>query len=311
MNRYHQPVMLREVIEYLSPVRGETFVDNTIGGGGHALEIVKKIMPGGKLVGMDVDEMALAAAKFYLKRYLDDVFLIKANFSRVDEVLSELSIEKIDGSLFDLGLSSAQIEESSRGFSYMSDGQLDMRMDRSLPLTAKEIVNTMPTDELSDIFRRYGEEGYAARIADVIERSRKRSPINSTMELVEIIKKAVPIKGARKGHPAKRVFQALRIYVNDEISSLRVGLKKSFQFLNAGGRMVVISYHSLEDRTVKNIFKELAGGCICPPDIPVCVCGRQISAEILTNGAVLPTSEEVMMNARSKSAKLRALRKLA
>ena len=311
MSGYHQPVMLREVIKYLSPVRGETFVDNTIGGGGHALEIVKKIMPGGKLVGMDVDDMALAAAKFYLKKYLGSVFLVKANFLRADEVLSGLGMEKIDGSLFDLGLSSAQIEESSRGFSYITDGQLDMRMDKSLSLTAKEIVNTMPAGELSVIFRRYGQEEHAVQIADAIERSRKRSPVNSTMDLVEIIKKAVPKKGTRRGHPAKRVFQALRIYINDEIDVLKVGLKKNFRFLNAGGRTVVISYHSLEDRTVKDIFKELAGGCICPPDAPVCVCGRQASAEILTKGAILPSSEEVAMNSRSKSARLRALRKLA
>ena len=311
MSGYHQPVMMREVIKYLSPVRGETFVDNTIGGGGHALEIVKKILPGGKLVGMDVDDMALAAAKLYLKKYINSVFLVKANFSKIDEVLGELGIRSIDGSLFDLGLSNAQIEESMRGFSYMSNGQLDMRMDRRLPLTAKEIVNTMPLDELSDIFRMYGEEKHAERIADAIGKSRSRTSINSTMELVEVVKKAVPIKGGRKGHPAKRIFQALRIYINDEIGSLKMGLKKSFQFLNTGGRMVVISFHSLEDRTVKNIFKELAGGCICPPDLPICVCERQLKAEILTKGAIIPVSEEVIVNPRSKSARLRAIRKLA
>jgi len=310
MSGYHQPVMLKEVIKYLDPVKGETFVDNTIGGGGHALEIVKKIMPGGKLVGMDVDDMAITAANFTLRKHSRNIYLIKANFSKVDDVLKELGIEGMDGSLFDLGLSSAQIDDNSRGFSYIEDGQLDMRMDKNIQLTAKEVINTVPVDELSAIFRRYGQEEHATRIAGAIEIRRKKAPINSTMDLVEIIKNAVPKKRARRGHPAKRIFQALRIYVNDEIGCLEIGLKKNFKLLNTGGRMVVISYHSLEDKLVKDIFKKLSGGCICPPDVPVCICGMQKNAEILTKGAVLPDSEEVLRNPRSKSARLRALRKL-
>jgi len=310
MSGYHQPVMLKEVIKYLDPVKGETFVDNTIGGGGHALEIVKKIMPGGKLVGMDVDDMAITAANFTLRKHSRNIYLIKANFSKVDDVLKELGIEGMDGSLFDLGLSSAQINDNSRGFSYIEDGQLDMRMDKNIQLTAKEVINTVPVDELSAIFRRYGQEEHATRIAGAIEIRRKKAPINSTMDLVEIIKNAVPKKRARRGHPAKRIFQALRIYVNDEIGCLEIGLKKNFKLLNTGGRMVVISYHSLEDKLVKDIFKKLSGGCICPPDVPVCICGMQKNAEILTKGAVLPDSEEVLRNPRSKSARLRALRKL-
>jgi len=309
----HKPVLLREAIEALAIRPEGIYLDATVGAGGHAREIAKRLSRG-KLIALDLDPKALEAAKANLSEYLDRVELIWANFADLDEVLGKLGISEMDGALFDLGLSSLQLEDPTRGFSFRLDSPLDMRFSPQNPLTAREIVNEYSRKELVRILKGYGEERFASRIAAEILRAREKAPIETTRQLVEIIERAIPKPAQRayfRGeaiHPATRTFQALRIAVNDELGNLRRGLEAAFRRLKPSGRLVVISFHSLEDRIVKRFMRDVARGCTCPPESPICRCARTPKAELL--GRVMPSSEEISENPRARSARMRALRKL-
>lgn len=308
----HRPVLLREAIGYLAIRPDGIYVDATVGGGGHALEVVRRLKRG-LLIALDLDPQALEIARVTLSDHLKLVRLVQANFRDLEQVLEDLDIRCVDGVLFDLGLSSFQLADRGRGFSFQVDGPLDMRFNPQNTLTARRIINEYPQGELMRILRVYGEERWAARIASEIVRARKRTPIETTGQLVELIERAIPRPAQRfwhKGqsiHPATRTFQALRIAVNDELGSLKEGLEAAFRVLGSGGRLVAISFHSLEDRIVKRFMRDKARGCICPKDLPVCRCGRTPEAEIL--GEITPSPEEVFKNPRARSARLRALRK--
>lgn len=307
----HRPVMAKEVLDILRCRPGGLYVDGTLGGGGHALEILKASAPGGRLIGLDRDADAIEAAGKALFPYNGRITLVRENFKNIREALNGLGVLSVDGVVLDLGVSSYQFEEPERGFSFRASARLDMRMDRRQKKTAHELVNTLDEAELARIFREYGEERFSSRIARAIVRARRSRPVETTGELKELILSAVPKKfhGASV-HPATRVFQALRIAVNDELENLKDGLSRGFEVLSKGGRMCVISFHSLEDRIVKDKFRELSTGCVCPPRIPVCVCGRVPEAGLLTKKALTPSKEEIEDNPRSRSAKLRAVEKL-
>lgn len=309
---HHTPVMLQEALEELNIRSGGVYVDCTLGGGGHAAAILERLGDGGGLlVGMDRDPAALAAAKHRLAGGPGRVRLVQANFNALGRVVRELELPGVDGILFDLGVSSPQLDEPERGFSYHEDAPLDMRMDPSQPHTAADLVNDLPEAELVRIIREYGEERWAARIARRIGDERRRERIESTGRLAEIIKGAIPAAARRSGpHPARRTFQALRIAVNDELSALHTALVQAVQCANAGGRIVVISYHSLEDRIVKETFRDFARACVCPPELPVCVCGRKAVLKVITKRPLNTSEDEVRRNPRSRSAKLRAAEKL-
>ncbi len=307
---HHVPVMLTEVITYLNLRPGGTYIDCTLGGGGHTSEILHKIQPGGRVIGIDQDPNALETAQRNLAPYKDRITFIHRNFYRLKEVLAELNVGSADGVLFDLGLSAFQVDEGARGFSYRYDAPLDMRMDPQNPVTAAKLVNELAEEELGRVIREYGEERWAARIARFIVEHRQKKVLRTTGELVEIIKQAIPAGARRSGpHPAKRTFQALRIAVNDELNRFGQALRDAMDILKPGGRVCVISFHSLEDRITKEVFKDLAGGCVCPPDLPVCRCARQKRVEILTPRPVVPGAQEVARNPRARSAKLRAAQK--
>ncbi|MDD7369578.1 MAG: 16S rRNA (cytosine(1402)-N(4))-methyltransferase RsmH [Berryella intestinalis] len=312
----HTPVMLAECLEYLKLEPQHTFVDATLGGAGHSFEAAQRLGSGGTLIGIDQDEVALAAARLKLESIPSDrrprLELLRGNFGNMDELLVSAEVPGIDAVLFDLGVSSVQIDTPSRGFSFKEDGPLDMRMDPGKQtLTAEEIVNTYNASDLTRIIRAYSDERWASRIADFIVKRRESAPITTSGELVEVVKAAIPASARRAGgHPAKRTFQALRIEVNSELAVLKFGLDAAVRWLNPGGRIVVISYHSLEDRIVKETFNSLANRCTCPPDLPVCVCGKQPILEIVTRKPVLPSAGEVERNARARSAKVRVATKL-
>lgn len=305
--------MLAEVLQYLDPKHGSTIVDCTLGGAGHAAKIAERILPGGWLVGLDVDDAALKAAKNALAPFGQqiNISLVRASFDEIDRVLTELGTGLVDGFLYDLGISSYHVEDPSRGFSYQIDGPLDMRFDQRNPLTAEKVVNEYSEEDLERIIRVYGEEKFAGRIARFIVERRRSKPIKTTFELVQIIKDAVPASARRRGrHPAKRTFQALRIEVNKELEKIGRSLEQAINWLRPGGRIVVLAYHSLEDRIVKEKFKSWAKGCICPPKAPVCTCGQVPIAKILTKRGVKPDLKEVMENPRSRSATLRAVERV-
>ncbi len=304
----HTPVLLYEVVELLQCSTGNIIVDGTVGGGGHAYEILKRILPGGHLIGIDRDPNALEAAEKRLKEFEGNFTLIHSNFIDIERVLGELGITEVDGILMDLGVSSHQLDEKQRGFSYMQDAPLDMRMDPTQDFSAYDVVNEYSQSELKRIIWNYGEERWADRIARFIVDSR---PIETTGQLVEVIKRAIPAAARRSGpHPAKRTFQAIRIEVNQELSLLSEAIENAVKMLRPGGRLCIITFHSLEDRIVKQTFCTLYNPCVCPPQAPICICGRQPIVKIITGRPVTPSASEVSDNPRSRSAKARACEKI-
>ena len=311
MNEYtHRPVLLDQCIEALNIRHDGVYLDGTLGRAGHSREIARRLTTG-RLLCVDRDQAALDAAWERLAPWQDRVTLVHSNFDQVDGILDRLSLPGVDGMLFDLGVSSPQLDDRCRGFSYMADAPLDMRMDREEGVTAADVVNTWSQEELRRIIAQYGEERYAPQIAGAIVRRRADKPIATTLELVEIIKSAMPGKALReKQHPAKRTFQAIRIAVNDELASVERLLRRAVPRLNRGGRLAVITFHSLEDRIVKTGLAEFARGCTCPPDFPVCVCGRTPDIKLVNKKPILPTEQEIEENPRARSAKLRVAEKL-
>lgn len=303
------PVLLSESLEALAIKPDGIYLDGTLGRAGHSLEIVRRLTTG-RLIALDRDETALEAAKRRLADHMDRVTLVHSNFSRLGEVLDELGIDGVDGMLFDLGVSSPQLDEAQRGFSYQQDAPLDMRMDRSAPYTARELVNTASYEELRRILLEYGEERYASAIARTICRVREQKPIETTLELAELIRRSMPSAALReKQHPAKRSFQAIRIAVNDELGELPPMVRSAERHLKSGGRLAVITFHSLEDRIIKKEMQALAVGCTCPPSFPVCVCGKQPKWRLLTKKPIVPGEQELAENPRARSAKLRVAEK--
>ncbi|MBR6307052.1 MAG: 16S rRNA (cytosine(1402)-N(4))-methyltransferase RsmH [Lachnospiraceae bacterium] len=302
----HYSVMLHETIESLNIKPDGIYVDGTLGGGGHSLEIAKKLTKGGHLYGIDQDEAAIEAATERLKDYQDRITAIRANYKDAVSILKEKGIGGVDGIVLDLGVSSYQLDTAERGFSYKTDSALDMRMDRRQKLTAYDIVNTYSIKELFRIIRDYGEDKFAQNIAKHIVQARESKPIETTYELNDIIKAAIPMKmRAEGGHPSKRTFQAIRIECNHELDVLRDSLDEMIDFLNPGGRLSIITFHSLEDRIVKTSFKKNEDPCTCPKNFPVCVCGNVSKGSVITKKPIVPTQEELSINSRSKSAKLR------
>lgn len=307
----HTSVLLHECIEGLNVFPTGIYVDGTLGGAGHSLEICKRLGQKGRLIGIDQDENAIAVGKERLSPYGDRVIIVRNNFVDIKNVLNQIQIAKVDGILLDLGVSSHQLDEGSRGFSYQNNADLDMRMDQRNQLSAKVIINEYSAEELYSIIKEYGEERWAKRIAQFIIEARKNKEIHTTFELVDIIKKAIPKKARMNGpHPAKRTFQAIRIEVNQELKILRQAIEDMIGVLNPGGRLCIITFHSLEDRIVKHTFKKLESPCTCPPDFPVCVCNKKPSVRIITRKPILPSDEEIEGNPRSRSAKLRIAEKI-
>lgn len=307
MDFIHIPVLFKETIEKLNVKPGGVYVDCTLGGAGHSSEIAKRMLPGGTLIGIDQDQNAINAAKQKLEPFKENVIYVKDNFRNLKEAITNAGFEKVDGILMDIGVSSHQIDEEERGFSYMNEGPLDMRMDITKSVTAESLVNEASFEELKRIIRDYGEEKWADRIAKFLCQEREKYRIASTFQLVDIIKMAIPAAARREGgHPAKRTFQALRIAVNDELNVLEAALYDAVDMLNPGGRLAVITFHSLEDRIVKNVFNELERPCTCPTEIPICVCGKEPLLKVLTRKPITADEEELKHNSRSKSAKLRA-----
>ena len=300
----HEPVMLENSINGLNIKENGTYVDGTLGGAGHSKEILKRLSNKGKLIGIDRDEEAINAAKENLSQF-PNVIYIHDNHDNIKSILENLDIKKVDGILLDLGVSSYQLDERNRGFSYLGENELDMRMDKSQSLTAKDVINNYKEEDLANIIYEYGEERFSKRIAKNICEYRKEKQIDTTKELVEIIESSIPKKFQNDGHPAKRTFQAIRIEVNNEIKPLKKTVKDCIELLNPGGRLVIITFHSLEDRAVKNAYIEAKGKCTCPKDLPYCVCGAKSLGEIITKKPIVATKEEIERNSRSKSAKLR------
>ena len=307
----HTSVLLKETIEGLKIKPDGIYVDGTLGGGGHSFEIAKRLNDNGRLIGIDQDEAAILAAGERLKDFGDKVIIVRSNYRNALSVLHDLGIEKIDGMMLDLGVSSYQLDTQERGFSYRYDAPLDMRMDLRQTLTAKDIVNGYSETELFHIIRDYGEDRFAKNIAKHIVMARAKKPIKTTGELNEIIRAAIPAKmRAEGGHPSKRTYQAIRIECNKELEVLKESLEELIGILNPGGRLCIITFHSLEDRIVKTAFQKAENPCTCPPSFPVCVCGKKSQGKVITGKPVLPCEEEMESNPRSKSAKLRILEKI-
>lgn len=306
----HVSVLLNECIEALDIKENGIYVDCTLGGAGHSSHILKNLSTDGMLIGIDQDNDALSAAKERLKNF-GNVKYVHNNFYNIDTILNELGIEKVDGILADLGVSSYQLDEASRGFSYMQDAPLDMRMNRDNDFSAYEIVNNYSEENLYKIIKDYGEERFAKRIANFIVNKRSEKPIETTLELVDVIKAAIPAKMRREGpHPAKRTFQAIRIEVNSELKILNKTIEDGVNRLKKGGRMAIITFHSLEDRIVKLKFRELENPCACPKEFPICICGKSPVVNVISKKGIAPTDEEIEVNPRSRSAKLRIIEKL-
>ena len=302
----HIPIMLEEVIEGLDIKPDGIYVDGTLGGGGHSYEIAKRLVSGGRLIGIDQDEAAIKAAGARLSGFGDRVTIVRSNYAQMVSVLQSLGIEQVDGILLDLGVSSHQLDNAERGFSYMEDAPLDMRMDRRQEKTAGDIVNFYSQAELTRIIRDYGEDKFAAKIAAKIIGFRENKPVETTGELAEIIKSAIPMKyRLTGGHPAKRTFQAIRIELNRELEILEESIEGMLDILSDRGRMAVITFHSLEDRIVKSAFKKVESPCTCPPDFPICVCGKKSKGFVASRKPLIPSDEETERNPRAKSSKLR------
>lgn len=310
MEFHHVSVLLDECIENLNIKPDGVYVDCTMGGAGHSKEIVKKLSNKGLFIGFDQDKNAIKTAKERLSEYSDRVKFVHSNFENIKDELEKIGVYKIDGVLADLGVSSHQLDEADRGFSYMQDAPLDMRMDVRCEFSAYDVVNGYTEEELAKIIKDYGEENWAKRIAKFIVEERKEKKIETTKELVEIIKKAIPKKARIDGpHPAKRTFQAIRIEVNNELGVITKMIEDASSIMNKGGRICIITFHSLEDRIVKNAFKELSLDCICPPHLPMCQCDKKSEVKIITRKPIIPTDEEIEVNPRSRSAKLRVAEK--
>ncbi len=303
----HRPVMVEEVVGHLVQDPEGVYIDGTLGGGGHAEAILKRLSSKGKVIGIDWDEDAIEVARRRLSAYQSrQLFIVRANFVEMDEVVKDLGVDGVSGILLDLGLSSIHLEKEGRGFSFLRDEPLDMRMDRRNPLTAARLVNEASEEELARIFVEYGEERWARRIARAICERRRQGRIGTTRELTEIVSSAIPRRyHPKRVHPATKVFQALRIAVNDELKNLRMAIEKGVDLLVRGGRFCIISFHSLEDRVVKEMFRSFERGCICPPDIPRCQCGRVPKLRIVTKRPIRPSPEEVESNPRARSGRLR------
>ncbi len=314
MNEGHLPVLVEEVLEMLAPAPGSLHIDATLGGGGHTERILEAANPDGRLLGLDADPAAIARVEARLRpRFGDRLVLRQANFRDLDTIAPAAGFGAVDGCLFDLGLSSFQLADRERGFGFRTGGLLDMRFDASRGVPAAELLATLDVDELAALFRRYGEEPKAARIARAIVDARRVAPIVSAEELAALIERVVPPNPRlpRRTHPATRVFQALRIAVNEELDALEAGLHAALDLLRPGGRLVVLSYHSLEDRIVKRFFQAERRGCVCPPEVPVCVCGRNPRLRLVTRRSVTPGTAELVANPRARSARLRAAERLA
>lgn len=306
----HVSVLLEETIDSLNIKPDGIYVDGTLGGGGHSLEICKKLGDGGRLIGIDQDMDAIRAATDRLKNYSDKVTIVHSNYQNIDSVLRDLSIGGVDGIVLDLGVSSYQLDNADRGFTYREDTPLDMRMDQSQPMTAKDIVNEYSEQELFRVIRDYGEDSFAKNIAKHIVKARQDKPIETTGELNDIIRAAIPARVRQGGgHPSKKTFQAIRIELNRELDVLEQSLDKMIGLLNPGGRLSIITFHSLEDRIVKNIFRKNMNPCICPPEFPVCTCGRVPTGKVITRKPIVPDAEELSNNKRAKSSKLRVFEK--
>ena len=310
MEYTHKPVLLEECLDGLNIRPGGVYLDGTLGRAGHSLEIVKRLAAG-RLIAIDRDKAALDAAPARFGEYLDRVTLVQGSFGGLAGILASLNVDGVDGMLFDLGVSSPQLDDGSRGFAYLQDAPLDMRMDQSAPLTAREVVNGWSQEELKRVLWQYGEERYAGPIAAAIVRVRENAPIETTGQLAELIRSAMPAKARReKQHPAKRSFQAIRIAVNDELGELERLLECALEALNPGGRLAIISFHSLEDRLVKTAYARWARGCTCPPDFPVCVCGKTPRVKLVGRRPITAGEEELKENPRARSAKLRLAERL-
>ena len=304
----HKSVLLNETIEGLKIKKDGIYVDGTLGGAGHSKEILKQLSSEGLLVGIDRDEEALKAAQENLKEF-QNVKYVHGNHDEIEEIFEQIGIQEVDGILLDLGVSSYQLDERERGFSYLGNNELDMRMDKTQKLTAKEVINTYSEEDLANIIYEYGEERFSRQIAKNVCECRKNKEIETTEELVNIIETSIPSFAKKDGHPAKRTFQAIRIEVNDEIKPLYNTVLSCIKHLKTGGRLCIITFHSLEDRAVKNAYVDAAGKCICPPGLPYCSCGMKSEGKIITRKPILPTDEEMEENSRSKSAKLRIFEK--
>ncbi|MBM6722151.1 16S rRNA (cytosine(1402)-N(4))-methyltransferase RsmH [Pseudoflavonifractor phocaeensis] len=306
----HKPVLLEECIQALAIRPDGIYLDGTLGRAGHSREIARRLTSG-RLICVDRDQAALDAAEERLAPWRDKVELVHSNFCELDAILDGLKLDRVDGMLFDLGVSSPQLDDPSRGFSYMADAPLDMRMDKTDTLTARTVVNEWPQEELRRILWQYGEERYASAIAGAIVRARDKEEIATTLQLVDVLRSAMPAAALReKQHPAKRTFQAIRIAVNDELTAVDKMVRAAVPRLNAGGRLAVISFHSLEDRIVKNALAEFAKGCTCPPDFPVCVCGKKPQVKLVNRKPIVSGPAELEENPRARSAKLRVAEKL-
>ena len=302
----HVSVLLKECIEGLAIKKDGIYVDGTLGGAGHAYYVCEKLSKKGQFIGIDQDEAAIQASSKRLEPFQQRIHLVRSNYVNIKHVIRDLQLEKVDGILLDLGVSSYQLDTKERGFSYMADAPLDMRMDQSRDFTAKDLVNCYPEEKLFEIIKNYGEERYAKSIAHNICKRRQESEIETTGQLVDIIRASMPAKAKNgKGHPAKRTFQAIRLELNQELDVLQEALEDMVDLLNPGGRLCIITFHSLEDRIVKNFFRQMENPCTCPPDFPVCICGKKPKGKVITRKPILPGEEELSINSRSKSAKLR------
>lgn len=306
MDFKHISVLLDETIDGLDIKPDGIYVDGTLGGGGHSYEILRRLSPKGRLIGIDQDGEALKAAGERLKKFENQITLVRSNYCEIDKVLKELNVEKVDGILLDIGVSSYQLDNLERGFSYKSDAPLDMRMDTRQELTAADVVNTYSENELFKIIKDYGEDKFAKNIAKHIVLARKEKPLETTKELSEVIKRAIPMKvQAKGGHPAKKTFQAIRIEVNQELTVLKESIDKMIDLIKPNGRICIITFHSLEDRIVKTKFRENENPCTCPPNFPVCVCGKKSKGKVITRKPIIPSEDEIEENKRAKSSKLR------